>query len=127
MYGTSTKALRDAIVAANPALKENPNKIVVGHSYVIPPQNSATATNTTAVLPTQPPVTLVPAKPASEPEHVYVVESGDTLWSIARDEVGNTGAVAAIKELNQDVLKGGDRVRANMKLRLPAKAVATAN
>ena len=82
------------------------------------------------MLPTPAPTQAVvqtQSKPASEPEHVYVVQSGDTLWSIARDEVGNAGAVSAIKELNAEVLKGGDRVRPNMKLRLPAKSVASAN
>jgi nucleoid-associated protein YgaU len=129
-YGTSTKALRDGIVAANPSLHDNPNRIIVGHSYVIPPQNGgATATNTqtTAVLPTPQQIATQSQQPTTTPEHVYVVQSGDTLWSIARDEVGNTAAVAAIRDLNQDVLKGSDRLRANMKLRLPAKPVAQAN
>jgi nucleoid-associated protein YgaU len=130
VYGTSTKALRDGIINANPSLKDNPNKIVVGKTYVIPPQNGTAPTNTTAVLPTPAPTTPTAAKTDDKPaavEHVYVVQQGDTLWSIARDEVGNAGAVAAIRELNQDVLKGSDRVRPNMKLKLPAKAVASAN
>ena len=130
VYGTSTKALRDAIVAANPSLHDNPNRIIVGHSYVIPPQNGgATPTNTqTAELPTQQQTATQSQQPTTTtPEHVYVVQSGDTLWSIARNELGNTAAVAAIRDLNQDVLKGSDRLRANMKLRLPAKPVAQAN
>jgi nucleoid-associated protein YgaU len=128
VYGTSTKALRDGIINANASLKENPNRIVVGHTYTIPPVNgSATPANATAVLPTPAATPAQQQKTTAEPEHVYVVQSGDTLWSIARDEVGNAGAVAAIKELNADVLKGSDRVRPNMKLRLPAKPVASAN
>lgn len=131
VYGTSTRALREAIINANPSLKENPNRIVVGRSYVIPPQTAGAApTNATAILPTPAPAapTATQARtPEKTTEHVYVVQQGDTLWSIARDEVGNAGAVAAIRDLNQEVLKGSDRVRPNMKLRLPAKALASAN
>lgn len=127
-YGTSTRALREAIINANPSLKENPNRIVVGRSYVIPPQNGAAPANTTALLPTALTPAPAPAKVVEkETVHIYVVQQGDTLWSIARDEVGNAAAVAAIRDLNQEVLNGSDRVRPKMKLRLPAKAVASAS
>ena len=40
-----------------------------------------------------------------------------------RDQVGDPAAVSALKELNKDLLKGGETVRINMKLRLPGKPV----
>ena len=57
----------------------------------------------------------------------YTVKAGDNLYRIASDHVGNPQAVAAIKELNKDVLKGGDGIRVGMRLKLPAKPVASAN
>ncbi len=127
-YGTGTRANIALIIAANPSLKDNPNRIIIGKSYVIPAAGApAAAASPVAVLPVAENTAPAAAKPTNDPEHIYVVQEGDTLWSIARDEVGNAGAVAAIQELNTDVLKGTTRVRPNMKLRLPAKPVASAN
>ncbi|MGH7215108.1 MAG: LysM peptidoglycan-binding domain-containing protein, partial [Tepidisphaeraceae bacterium] len=61
------------------------------------------------------------------PEYWYTVKEGDSLWKIATDQLGDPGAVAAIKELNKDALRGEnhDVVIAGSKLRLPAKPVAS--
>jgi nucleoid-associated protein YgaU len=121
VYGTSTRANRQAIAEANPSLRENPNRIVAGKTYVIPPLGGAPApsvVNSTAVA------TAVD-KPVDDSKYSYTVKSGDTLWSIARDQMGDTKTVAAIKDLNKDILRGSDCVRPNMKLRLPAKPVTT--
>src|ERR1019366_4325471 len=115
VYGSSTRANRQAIAMANTSLKENPNRIIIGKTYVIPPLDGAVNTS----------VVSAPAAPSvSDSKYTYVVKSGDTLWSIAREELGNTNTIAAIKDLNRDILHGSDRVRPNMKLRLPAKPVA---
>jgi LysM repeat protein len=116
--GSSCKANRDAIIAANPGLADNRDLIVAGRRYVIPAINNGTVTAT------MPPHTTEPAKP-TEATVTYTVKSHDTLWSIATTEVGSPNAVAAIKELNQDVLNGSDRVRPNMKLKLPARLTVT--
>jgi nucleoid-associated protein YgaU len=124
-YGSSAKPLRDAIVAANPSLKANPDRILAGQTYTIPAIETAAAP-----VPTQP----APPLPASRggsgatapTEYWYTVKESDNLWRIARDQVGDPGAVAALKELNKEVLKGGETVRINMKLKLPGKPV-TAN
>jgi nucleoid-associated protein YgaU len=120
VYGSSTRANRQAIALANASLKDNPNRIIIGRTYVIPALNgAANAVATNAVAANEP-----AAAPASDAKYTYVVKSGDTLWSIAREELGDTKTIAAIKELNKDILHGSDRVRPNMKLRLPAKPVA---
>ena len=120
-YGSASKANRDAIVAANPSLKQDPNRLLAGQSYVIPALSTAT---------TSPPVQAVaketPAKTESA-EYWYTVKAGDSLWAIARDQLGDTATIAAIKELNEQALKGSDSVRIGMKLRLPAKPLASAN
>lgn len=136
-YGTSTKARKDAIVAANPSLASDPNKVVVGKSYRIP------ALATDAAQPAQAPANTVAQAPAAQPkpsaqpqqqpqkssanENWYVVQSGDTLTRIAREQLGDAGAIPAIIELNRETLKDPNNLNVNMKLRLPGKSVAQAN
>jgi nucleoid-associated protein YgaU len=118
-YGSASKANRDAIVAANPSLKQDPNRLLAGQSYVIP------------ALAAAPPAAQAVAKETpvktESAEYWYTVKAGDSLWAIARDQLGDTATIAAIKELNEQALKGSDGVKVGMKLRLPAKPLASAN
>jgi nucleoid-associated protein YgaU len=113
--GANTRANREAIIAVNPALKDDPDRIIVGKSYVIPhsgaPAQAPISVSTTVNKPAGP----------SGTGTVYTVKPGDSLWSIAVNQVGTASAVEAIKSLNQDVLADADRLKVNMKLRLPAK------
>ena len=109
-YGSSTKATREALLAANPTLRANPDLIVAGRSYAV-----ATA------VPSSPPAFPAPAAKPPATVAMYTVQPGDTLWSIAADQVGTPQAIAAIRDLNRDVLHG-DRLRVNMKLRLPKRS-----
>ena len=130
--GSNTRANRQAIIDANPSLQDDPDKVIVGKAYTIPTpgeskevaqntdnqnstDNSNADTNSNTNTPTG--------------EYFYTVQEGDSLWAIANDQLGDPSAVEAIKDLNQKVLKGGnhDVVVPGMKLRLPAKPVATAN
>ena len=61
--GVSTKETREAILNANPSLKANPDKIIVGRTYVIPPAGTATSAAPATPAPTSP----VAAKPAPAP------------------------------------------------------------
>ena len=119
-YGSGCKANRDAIVAANPALAANRDLIVAGRTYVIP------ALNGTSSTPAAPTPTREPTNPA-ETTVTYIVKPQDTLWSIANSQLGSPTAVAAIEELNKEVLNGSDRLRPNMKLKLPARTAVTRN
>jgi nucleoid-associated protein YgaU len=137
-YGSDSKANCTLIIAANPSLKANPNKIVVGKTYVVPmkeapatsaaPTASAQAQTTPApavaaaqVAPTAPvaaaAATVPPTAPAAN--RTYVVKSGDSLWKIANSQCKDPNAMAAIRSLNKDVLKKGDALSVGMKLRLP--------
>lgn len=137
MYGTSTKPLREAIVEANPSLKENPNLVIEGRTYVIPAVAQKAPANQSLAMSNKPaeqtsPVTLVPANTAKQPAAkesgaTYVVQEGDNLTRIAIDQCGDENALAAIRELNREALNGGDIIRPGMKLRLPAKSVAVNN
>jgi nucleoid-associated protein YgaU len=126
LMGANTKANRDAIIAANPSLRDNPNKVIVGRTYIIPSAGAGDAklANSTPA-PAEP-----PAQVASQSgEYWYTVKEGDSLWRIAKEQLGRGSAVAAIKELNQDILTGENRdvVSVGMKIRLPGKPVARAN
>jgi len=55
---------------------------------------------------------------------VYVVQPGDSLTRIASRELGSKSHLEAIRKLNEDVLKGSDVIRVDMKLKLPAKVAS---
>lgn len=121
--GGNTKTNRDAIVKANPTLQADPNKVIVGATYAIP---TPVAIEQPRPVIAPPAVAPAPAPAvASSMEHWYTVKANDSLWKIASEQMGDAAAVASIKELNRDVLKGTDIVKPNMKLRLPAKPVAS--
>jgi nucleoid-associated protein YgaU len=117
--GSNSRANRQAIIDANPSLQDDPDRVIVGKAYVIP---VAGETNTVVQVPT------VDAPRSATGEYFYTVQEGDSLWAIANDQLGDPSAVDAIKELNQKILKGENRdvVVPGMKLKLPAKPVATA-
>lgn len=126
MPGGNTKANRDAIIAANPSLKANPNLIVVGRTYVLPTPGSAVQSVSTQ-KPAASAATSSVATSASHQDRAYTVKAGDSLWKIANDVVGDAHAVAQIREMNKSVLDGGDVVKVGMVLRLPARRVASAD
>jgi nucleoid-associated protein YgaU len=125
--GQNTKANRDAIIKLNPSLQTDANKVVVGHTYLIPaaPAGAAPAGPTTPQVATVAPPT--PTTPSNRPEIFYTVKPNDSLWKIANNVLGDPSAVAAIQDLNHDVLNGSTTVQVGMKLRLPARPVASAN
>jgi nucleoid-associated protein YgaU len=123
-FGSNTKAARDAILAANPSLAGDPNKIIIGQVYNIPvPAAEPAGAGTVQITRTGTTATRTgnsSAAPANA-EHWYTIKSGDNLWKIAVEQCGDKNAVAAIKELNRENVKDWDRLQANMKIRLPVK------
>jgi nucleoid-associated protein YgaU len=59
--------------------------------------------------------------PTTSAEREYVVKNGDTLWGIAKSEMGSEASVKDLRAANQDVLKGSDTLKVGMKLKIPAK------
>lgn len=128
--GGNTKANRDAIVKLNPTLQKDPNKIITGRTYLLP-TSGATATGSerkaeplvdAAKLPAP-----TPAKPQSaDGVRIYTVKPGDTLTKIAINELGSKSEVTTIRKLNADVLKDGDLIKVDMKLKLPSKTQVAA-
>ncbi len=58
---------------------------------------------------------------AVTPEYqTYIVEKGDTLWSISRKFYGSGKSWRTIFEANQDVIASADKVRAGTEIKIPA-------
>jgi len=65
-------------------------------------------------------VSLVPASPLPPTKpRIHVVQSGDTLFSIARQHYGDGDRFADIYQANKDVLSSPDRLPLGASLRLP--------
>lgn len=111
-YGVDSRANRERIINANPALKANPNLLVIGQSYNVPELENS---------PVVPPAAETRAEPApvKSSDKVYVVQANDSLWKIAARQLGDGNQWKKIAELNRDVLDGGENVRAGMKLKMP--------
>jgi len=136
--GANTKANREAIIKANPTVGPDGSKVFAGRTYVIPgaaPVAQAPATPAPAAQPPAAPVAQQPKPPVAQPAPqpapaaatytMYTVQEGETLWKIASEHRGSGARYTEIEKLNQDVLKGSAQVRPNMRIKLPAKAVAS--
>ncbi len=110
--GGNTKANREAIIAANPELKANPNLIIAGRTYNLP-------TPVAAAQAPAPAHSAAGAAPSSQ--RWYTVKAGDSLWKIANEQTGTPATLDTIRRLNKETLNGKDTVRIGMKLRLPAR------
>jgi nucleoid-associated protein YgaU len=135
LMGGNTRTNRDLLIRANPTLQNEGNVVVIGRTYVVPRASAAPSGQAS------PDVRFASAQPAphgpdstdsaarlAEQARWYTVKGDDNLWRIAESQLGSGTAWTQIRDLNKDVLKGGETVRANMRLRLPAKtAVAGAD
>jgi hypothetical protein len=91
LAGSDTKKNRDAVIAANPSLESNPDRVLTGKTYVVPePQAAATVT-------VAPPADPIPAtQPAvSEAAHSdsdrvlkYTAQPGDNVSNLAAGLLG---------------------------------------
>jgi nucleoid-associated protein YgaU len=125
--GGNNKANREAIIKANPSMTPDGHLVIAGHTYTIP-VSSAFVTNVAHQEPAASPRPAAPA-PAATPPGVnwYTVKDNDSLWKIAAEQLGSGTRWSEIRDLNQDVLKGTAQLHANMRIKLPAKSVASAN
>jgi nucleoid-associated protein YgaU len=60
-----------------------------------------------------------PSAPAAG-EREYVVKSGDSLWLIAKNEMGSEKLVGALRAANAGILGGSDNLKVGTTLRIPA-------
>lgn len=130
MAGGNTKANREALIKANPSLQGDGNVVYAGKSYLIPsPGATAQVTEAVAGKPATPAGPAFAPAPAGTANAVwYTVKDNDNLWRIAAHELGDGNLWTAIRDLNKDILKGGETVKANMRIRLPQRnATASVN
>jgi nucleoid-associated protein YgaU len=132
--GANNKANRETIIKANPSMTPDGHLVIAGRTYLIPgASNGTTAGQTLAPTPIAqnpaPPTPAPRAKPQALPPGmtIYSVKENDSLWKIAAEQLGSGSRYAEIRDLNQDVLKGSEQLHVNMRLKLPAKAVASTN
>lgn len=110
LLGANTPANRAAIVALNPSLQKDPDRVIEGASYTIP------ADAWSAVLLSTP---SEPKKESSSQVQLYTVQQGDNLWKIAEKELGQGSRAEELKALNADILGDSDVVKVGMKLKMP--------
>jgi nucleoid-associated protein YgaU len=135
--GANTKANREAIMRVNPTLQANPDRIVEGRTYVLPPPPTADGATGAAAMATAAPATPSTARsgvtnetaaaPTGENFTWYTVKENENLWKIAAAQLGSGNAWTQIRDLNQDILKGQDQVRSNTRIRVPNRPVASAD
>lgn len=113
--GGNTPANRAAIIALNPQLQKQPDKVIVGQKYLIPLRETSNIPGATNA-PTTKPAASTEVQPKFR---TYTVQPGDSLWKIAKNELGDAGKIDLIKELNADVLGESETVKVDMKLKLP--------
>ncbi len=74
----------------------------------------------TVATPVEPaPVEPVPVQPTT-PAGTYVVKGGDSLWKIAKNELGSGYRWSEIFELNKDTVKNANLIYVGQTLKLPA-------
>lgn len=130
VYGTG--GYFKALYEFNRARLPRPNQLVVGSVLMVPPVTTLEQ-NFPGLCPKQRKSAVVKARtlPAStggrrSSDGVYVVAQGDTLFDIARYELGKASRWAEIYELNRDVLgEDFDYLKPGLELTMPTKAQPT--
>jgi hypothetical protein len=132
LLGDNTQTNRDALVEANTGLQADPDRLVAGQTYFIPPGPDAPAQPFVAkVAPTL--AATVTAHPASkshpaaaagesDTELRYVAATGDTVSNMAAAFLGGDGKAQkdAIIGANASLRANPDRVVAGKAYRIPA-------
>jgi nucleoid-associated protein YgaU len=75
----------------------------------------------TAATPAKPTAKAADSTNAAGGPRVHVVKDGESLWKIAKLELGDGGRWNEIYEANRDVLSKPEAVHAGLKLRIPVK------
>jgi len=120
------ESLYRAIELANPTL--DARRLFVGAKVKIPSAEEARKLVGGGPAPAAPEASREAATPPtraaerSDAYRIYVVEQDDSLAKIARLLLGSPDHWSQIYELNKDVISSPDKIRAGMRLRIPASA-----
>jgi len=111
------------IYQANRKLLKSADDIFVGQKLVIPSLSGSASSQveSSSIFSGQLFERVKSIGRSSESTRVYVVKDGDSLWTIAAEQLGQGARYKEISKINTDILPDEDSVRAGMRLRLPAK------
>jgi len=109
------------IYEANRKLLKSADDIFVGQKLVIPSLSGTSSDESSSIFSGQLFERVKSIGRSSESTRVYVVKDGDSLWTIAAEQLGQGARYKEISKINTDILPDEDSVRAGMRLRLPAK------
>lgn len=133
-FDRDTPGNRQKIIAVNPSLQRDPNLISLGRTYKIPTQvqtqtnqntntqggntqgTNAQAGNGQGSIQSAPPQVTMQSSPGTR---WYTVQRGDSIWRIAKHEVGSIRAMNKIRQLNSNIRN--DVLRPGMRIRLPER------
>jgi LysM repeat protein len=133
MYGRRTRPPQTGKLAEQ-AARITPALAVAGAmlgmpSHVKPPPPSSTPVERveldSSVKPVKPVKPVMPVKPAS-PDKVYVVQAGDSLWSIAQRFYGNPLMWSHIYHANQSQIHDPNLIYQGQKLTIPPAGTTSA-
>lgn len=118
------------IFEANRKLLKSRDRIYVGQKLIIPPlPASAEAKDEIDSLLSNPMLERAESigrrwltvDSETEQRGWYVVKSGDSLWRIASEQLGDGSRYEEIAKLNTEVITNEDRLSIGMRLRIPAQ------
>jgi len=109
------------IYEANRKLLKSADDIFIGQKLVIPSLSGTSSDESSSIFSGQLFERVKSIGRSSETTRVYVVKDGDSLWTIAAEQLGQGARYKEISKINTDILPDEDSVRAGMRLRLPAK------
>jgi len=109
------------IYEANRKLLKSADDIFIGQKLVIPSLSGTSSDESSSIFSGQLFERVKSIGRSSESTRVYVVKDGDSLWTIAAEQLGQGARYKEISKINTDILPDEDSVRAGMRLRLPAK------
>lgn len=105
------------LLAANEDVLHGSTALKIGMKLKIP---AAAGKGTTSLAdPAPAPAAEVPVAPSAG-EREYVVKAGDSLWLIAKNEMGSEKLVGALRAANKGVLGGSDDLKVGTTLKIPA-------
>lgn len=123
-------AVIQKLYEANTSVLKSPDRVCVGDKLVVPSLDALLKAPNQVVRAPDPSQTLL-GKFSNVLERVgndtsksiseYVVQEGDSLWAIAKDQLGDGNRYAEILRMNKDTLKNADNVPSGTRLKLPSQ------
>ncbi len=119
LYGTRSKALVEALFAANRGEMGSADALRVGMRLTIPPAGNVAAPAVGQRVSAR-------GQRVTGPVRFYQVQSGDRYTTIAARLLGEKRRWKELYELNKDIFPDAGRIRPGVRIRLPATVLADA-